>query len=120
MQRRLGLIFTYIFEWGQGTCKKSKLYPARAYITLVVLVFLMISHLDNYTATDVKLEMLSGGHTVNRILHDENNIRGIAHAHTYREDDIFLRRRLVQSFTCIREGGGGPKSQSFVKKVYNL
>ena len=39
MQRRLGQIFTCILEWGQGTCKKSRLYPARAYRTLVVLVF---------------------------------------------------------------------------------
>ena len=37
MQRRLGLIFTYILEWGQGTFEKSKLYPTRAYTTLVVL-----------------------------------------------------------------------------------
>ena len=28
MQRRLGQIFTCILEWGQGTCKKSKPYPA--------------------------------------------------------------------------------------------
>ena len=40
MQRRLGHIFTCILEWGQGTRKKSKPYPARAYTTLVVLVFL--------------------------------------------------------------------------------
>ena len=31
-------IFTCILEWGQGACKKSKPYPARAYTTLVVLV----------------------------------------------------------------------------------
>ena len=29
-QRRLGQIFTCILKWGQGTCKKSKPYPARA------------------------------------------------------------------------------------------
>ena len=28
MQRRLGQIFTCILERGQGTCKKSNLYPA--------------------------------------------------------------------------------------------
>ena len=28
MQRRLGQIFTGIWEWGQGTCKKSRLFPA--------------------------------------------------------------------------------------------
>ena len=38
MQRGLRQIFTFILEWGQGTCKKSKPYPARAYTTLVVLV----------------------------------------------------------------------------------
>ena len=30
--------FTCILEWGQGSCKKSGPYPARAYTTLVVLV----------------------------------------------------------------------------------
>ena len=35
VQRRLGQIFIFM---GQGTCKKSRLYPARAYTTLVVLV----------------------------------------------------------------------------------
>ena len=29
-----------ILEWGKGLVKKSRLYPARAYITLVVLVVL--------------------------------------------------------------------------------
>ena len=28
MQRQLGQIFTCILEWGQGTCKKSRPYPA--------------------------------------------------------------------------------------------
>ena len=41
MQRRLEQIFTCILEWGQGTCKKSRPYPARAYTTLVVLVVLL-------------------------------------------------------------------------------
>ena len=39
MQRRLGQIFTCILKWGRMTCKKSRPYPARAYTTLVVLVF---------------------------------------------------------------------------------
>ena len=26
----------------------------------------------------------------------------IAHAHSYRKDDIYMQRGLVQSFTCIR------------------
>ena len=38
IQKRLGQIFACILEWGQGTCKKSSSYPARAYTTLVVLV----------------------------------------------------------------------------------
>ena len=33
MQRRLGQIFTCTLEWGQGTCKKSRPNPARAYTT---------------------------------------------------------------------------------------
>ena len=38
MQRRLGQIFTCLLKWGQGSCKKSKPFPARAYKSLVVLV----------------------------------------------------------------------------------
>ena len=38
MQRQLWQIFTCILEWGQGTCKKSRLYPAQAYTILVELV----------------------------------------------------------------------------------
>ena len=37
MQRGLGQIFTCILERGQGTCKKSRSYPAQAYTTLAVL-----------------------------------------------------------------------------------
>ena len=40
MQRQLGSI---LLEWGQGTCKKSRPCPARAYTTLVVLVIHCIS-----------------------------------------------------------------------------
>ena len=40
MERRLGQIFTCTLERGQGTCKKSRPYLARAYTTLVVLVYL--------------------------------------------------------------------------------
>ena len=29
-----------ILEWGKGLVKKSRLYPARAYTTLVVLVYI--------------------------------------------------------------------------------
>ena len=35
-------LYTYIGV-GQGTCKKSRPFPARAYTTLVVLVDLMLS-----------------------------------------------------------------------------
>ena len=50
----------------------------------------MTSHLDSHTTTNVKLEMLSGVKTGNRIPHDENNVRGIAHARAYIKDDIFM------------------------------
>ena len=56
---------------------------------------LMTSQLDSHTTTDVKPEMLSGVQTRNGIPHYWNNIRGIAHAQTYSEDDIFMQRRLV-------------------------
>ena len=36
--------FTCILEWGQGTCKKSRPCPARAYTTLVVLFKKIIIH----------------------------------------------------------------------------
>ena len=38
MQRRQGQIFIMYIEVGQGTCKNLRLYTARAYTTLVVLV----------------------------------------------------------------------------------
>ena len=34
--------FTCILDWGQGTFRKSRPYPARAYTTLVVLVKMYI------------------------------------------------------------------------------
>ena len=54
----------------------------------------MISHLNSHGTTDIKLEMLSGVQTGNGTPHDRYNIRGIAHAHTNRKDDIFMQRRL--------------------------
>ena len=42
MQKRIGQIFTFILEWGQGTCKKSRPYLAQVYTTLVVLVNFII------------------------------------------------------------------------------
>ena len=43
--------------------------------------------------------------TGNGIPHDKCNLHGIAHARTNKKDDIFMQRQLVQSFTCILEGG---------------
>ena len=58
----------------------------------------MTSHLNSHTTTDVKPDMLSGVQTGNGIPQDRCNIRGIAHAHTNRKDNIFMQRRLVQNF----------------------
>ena len=54
----------------------------------------MTSPLDSHGTTDIKPEMLSGVQTGNGTPHDKYNIRGIAHACTNREDDIFMQRRL--------------------------
>ena len=54
----------------------------------------MTSHLDSFGTTDIKPEMLSGVQTGNGTAHDIYDIRGIAHAHTNRKDDIFMQRRL--------------------------
>ena len=51
--------------------------------------------------------MSSGVQTGNGTSHDKYNIRGIAHPRTNRKDDIFMQRRLVQSFTYILEWGQG-------------
>ena len=64
--------------------------------------------------------MLSGAQTGNRIPHDEYNVRGIAHARAYIKDDIFIQRRLVQSFKCIRKWGQGTKSPEFCSKVATI
>ena len=68
-------------------------------------IFLMTSHLDSHTTTDVKPDMLSGVQTGNGIPHDRYNIRGIAHARRNRKDNIFKQRRLGQICTCILEWG---------------
>ena len=60
--------------------------------------------------------MLSGFQTRNGIPHDKYNVRGIAHACAYIKDDIFMQRRLVQSFKCIRKWGQGTKSPEFCAK----
>ena len=43
--------------------------------------------------------MLSGIQTGKGIPHDKYNIRGTALAPTNRKEDIFMQRRLAQSFT---------------------
>ena len=67
----------------------------------------MTSHLDSHITTDVKPDMLSGVQTGNGIPHEIYNIRGIAHVCPSRKDNIFMQRRLVQSFTYILEWGQG-------------
>ena len=62
-------------------------------------VFLMTSHLDSHTTTDVKPDMLFGVQTGNKILHDRYDIRGIALARTNRKDDVSMQRGLGQIFT---------------------
>jgi len=67
----------------------------------------MTSPLDSHGTTDIKPEMLSGVQTGNGTPRDKYDIRGIAHAHSNRKDDIFMQRRLLQSFTYILEWGRG-------------
>ena len=55
-------------------------------------VFLMTSHLDSHTTTDVKLDMLLGVQSGNGIRHDRYNILGIAHVCSNRKDEIFMQR----------------------------
>ena len=68
---------------------------------------MMTSHLDSHMTTDITPEMLSGVQTGNGAPHDKYNVRGIAHVRTNRKYDIFMQRRLVQSFTNILEWGRG-------------
>ena len=69
--------------------------PLRNYLKF----FLMTSHRDSHTTTDVKPEMIPGLKTGNGIPHDEYDIP------VNRKDNIFMQRRLVQSFTYILEWG---------------
>ena len=57
-------------------------------------IFLMTSHPDSHTTTDVNPDMLSGAWTRNGIPHDIYNIRSIAQARTNRKNDIFMQRWL--------------------------
>ena len=79
-------------------------------------IFSMTSHLDSFGTTD----MLSGVQTGNGTAHDKYNTRGIGHARTSRKDDIFMQRRLVQSFTCIREWKQGAKPWEIISKWVSL
>ena len=63
----------------------------------------MTSYLNSHGTTDIKPEMLTGVQTGNGTPHDKYNTRGIAHVRKNRKDDIFMQRRLVQSFTYILE-----------------
>ena len=54
MQRWLGQIFTCILDWGQGTCRKSRPYPAPAYTTFVVLVWCIIGYQLPFPLTQCK------------------------------------------------------------------
>ena len=53
--------------------------------------FLMTSHHDSHTKTDVKPELIPGIQTRNGISHDKYDVRGIAHACTNRKDNIFMQ-----------------------------
>ena len=70
-------------------------------------IFLMTSHLNSHGTTDIKPEMLSGVQTGNGTPHDKYNIRRIAHVCKSRKDDMFMQRRLVQSFTYTLQWGRG-------------
>ena len=70
---------------------------------MTLQIFMMTSNLDSHMTTDIKPEMLSDVQTGNGTPHDKYEIRGIAHARTNREEDIFMQRRLMQNFTFILE-----------------
>ena len=54
----------------------------------------MTCYRDSHTITDVKPEMIPGVYTGNGIPYDKYDVRGIAHAHTHRKDNIFMERQL--------------------------
>ena len=51
---------------------------------------MIFDNLDSHDTIDVKQEMLSGVQTGNGLQHDEFNIRGISHAHAYRNFHAML------------------------------
>ena len=82
-----------------------------------LIFFLMTSHLDSHTTTNVKSEMLSGVKTGNRIPHMIILIyTALCICVHNRKDYIFVQRWLVQSFKCIRVWGQGTKSPLFCTK----
>ena len=97
------------WRWPQKLALPSKFFcpplplPLKNYLKF----FLMTSHRNSHTTTDIKPEMLSGVQTGNGTPHDKYNIRGIAHGRTNRKDDIFMQRRLEQNFTLIWKWGQG-------------
>ena len=56
--------------------------------------YLITSHHDSHTTTDIKPEIIPGVQTENGIPHDKYNIRGIAHVRKNRKDNTFRQRRL--------------------------
>ena len=64
--------------------------------------------------------MLSGVQTGNGTPHDKYDIRGIAHARTNRQNDIFMQRRLAQNFPFILEGGQGTLSAGHIPGIFSL
>ena len=59
-------------------------------------------HHDSHNTTDPKPEILSAVKTGKRISCDGRNVRGIAHAHVCRKDDISRQRRLnIHHVLCI-------------------
>ena len=65
-------------------------YFAPLHLKKLPEILLMTFHLDCHTKTNGKPDMLSGVQTRNGISHDRYNIRGIAHGHSNRKDDIFM------------------------------
>ena len=60
-------------------------------------------HLDSYSPTDPKPEILSAVQTGKRISRDGRNVRGITHAHVCRKDDISRQRKLsINHVICMR------------------
>ena len=72
-------------------------------------------HLDGYSTTDPKQEILSAVLTGNRISRDGRNVRGITHVHMCRKADIFRQRQLNHS----EMGEGDYGTQSHAAEPYS-